>query len=442
MEYARKPSSKASANVYEIVSIFAKVCRLKSIGVISSEKPNPEITSTNNSCSLVGKSSGGAEEKECEYVEKIHPQPSEIISKGNEYEHEILKLFNTILALKLAYIRLQEAHVPYDAEKIKAADECVVSELEALCKMKRAYKEKKLSKHRGNPSLLTHLSKEIQAHKKLLVELDSQIKARDSEVLLLQNELMDLELKNKDLVEEVKRQSCSATGDVNVILFQDAYKAVSKSIHNFAKPMISLMKASGWDLDLAANSIEVGVFYSKRSHKKYAFEVYIARRMFCDFSLKSRNDDDIMRFDDPFEALIENPDSDFAKFCRSKYLLIVHPKMEGSFFGNLDQRIFISSGKHPRTPFYQAFVNMVKWFWVLQGIASTITPKAEVFWVQRGSKFSEVYMECVEEDTKSVGGGRSNLFVEFMVMPGFKIGKTLVRSRVYLSTMVNSSIHT
>ncbi|KAL2317709.1 hypothetical protein Fmac_031585 [Flemingia macrophylla] len=81
----------------------------------------------------------------------------------------------------------------------------------------------------------------------------------------------------------------------------------SKSIHDFAKSLISFLKATTWDLDKAANSIENGVVYSKRCDKKYAFEAYIAHRMFHEITLTSCNVRDIMKFDDPVDTVMENP---------------------------------------------------------------------------------------------------------------------------------------
>ncbi|KAK9279385.1 hypothetical protein L1049_013064 [Liquidambar formosana] len=445
MECATKPT-KPSSNISEIVSKFAKVCRLRSIGVFS-ENPfhhqhqHPKLDSN---AMLAEEDSDVTEETECN-GEKIHPQPVEIQPKGDECAAgEILKLFDTISALKVAYVQLQQAHVPYDPEKIKAANELVLDQLEALCKIKRAYKEKQLIERKTDSYRSSRLLVEIQVNEKQLEKLKSQNKAKNSDILCLRRELEDLDLKNAELVEKLKKKSLEKanSGVLSLSSFQDIFKAVSKSIHDFAKPLISLMKASGWDLERAVNSIEESVLYSKRSHKKYAFEAYIARRMFYGISLQSYYVDNIMKFDDPIDALIEDPDSGFAQFCKTKYLLVVHPKLEVSFFGNLDHRTFVSSGKHPRTPFYQAFVKMAKWVWVLQGIAGSIEPKAEIFGVKRGSQFSDVYMECVEEDKEDMvkcheGQGRHE--VEFMVLPGFRIGETLIRSRVYLSKVRSSN---
>ncbi|KAJ6758226.1 MYB FAMILY TRANSCRIPTION FACTOR [Salix koriyanagi] len=156
--------------------------------------------------------------------------------------------------------------------------------------------------------------------------------------------------------------------------------------------------------------------------------------MFNGMPLRSYDVDDVLRYDDPINSLIDNPKTGFANFCREKYMLAVHPMMEMSFFRNLDQRMFILSGRHPRTPFYQIFARMAKWVWILQGIATSIDPNAQMFSVHRGSEFSDVYLEPVQEEGVVVSKGeQSNFKVEFMVMPGFRIGSTLVKSRAYLS---------
>ena len=318
-----------------------------------------------------------------------------------------------------------------------------MAELEALCKFKRAYKEKQFRKAKSDSSHFALLQTKTKVKERFLEELKFEVKAKNSEIMQLVQELCELDMENAKMAEKIKQISLErkfSTG-YDITTFQKAFTATSKSIHEFAKPLISLMKASNWDLDLAAKSIEEEAVYSKRCHKKYAFEAYIGRRMFSGMTLEGYNVDAVMRFEDPIDALIEDPESDFAKFCRKKYLVVVHPMMEASFFGNLDHRMFVLSGKHPRTPFYQIFARMAKWVWVLQGIAGSLDPKAKAFAVNRGSKFSDVYMESVEEDKEgavlSVEGEPMHR-VEFMVMPGFKIGETLLKSRIYLSKMESS----
>lgn len=389
-----------------------------------------------DSATLTEDSSDATEEGECD-VEKVHTHPLENLPKTIQCgDIEIMRLFDTVSALKCAYVKLQEAHIPYDPDKIKAADELFMARLESLCKIKRVYKEKQFKEVDSVSTRSALLLSEIQVLEKLLENLKFQLKMKDTEMLSLQKELQDLNMTNRELGEEFRQKERENMKVSSLSSVEDVFKAVSKAIHDFAKPLISLMKASGWDLDQAAESIEGSAVYSKRSHKKYAFEAYIAQRMFNGLPLQSYGVDSMLKWDDSFDALIRDPHSSFAKFCRTKYLAVVHPMMETSFFGNLDHRKFVSNGMHPRTPFYQAFVKMAGWVWALLGIAALSEPKAKIYGVERGSEFSDIYMDSVEEVNEDmiVGDrGISRFKVEFMVMPGFKIGEKVIKSRVYLS---------
>ncbi|CAK7347892.1 unnamed protein product [Dovyalis caffra] len=400
--------------------------------------------------------------------QKVHPQPMEDSANQNPEAVEALisKVFTNISSLKSAYIQLQAAHTPYDPDKIQAADKVVISELKNLSELKHFYRE-------NNPKPIcvspqdSRLAAEIQEQQSLLKtyevmvkKFQSEIQNKDSEIHQLQQMIEEANQKRAKLEKNLKLRGLSTkesegSGDENGFysvdltpeLFTSAVETAFKAIHDFSKPLINMMKAAGWDLDAAANSIESNVVYAKRAHKKYAFESHICQRMFSgfqheDFSIKADSGAVskesffhqflAMREMDPLDMLGQNPDSVFGKFCRSKYLVVVHPKMEASFFGNLDQRNYINGGGHPRTPFYQAFLKLAKSIWLLHRLAYSFDPNVKVFQVKRGNEFSEVFMESVvknlvldENDLKPRVG--------LMVMPGFWIGGSVIQSRVYLS---------
>lgn len=400
--------------------------------------------------------------------QKVHPQPMEEAMNQNPEALEALvsKIFSNISSLKSAYIELQAAHTPYDPDKIQAADKLVISELKNLSELKHFYRE-----NNPKPACISpqdsRLAAEIQEQQSLLKtyevmvkKFQSEIQNKDSEIHQLQQHIEDANQKRVKLEKNLKLRGLSTkesegSGDENGFfpvdltpdLFTQAVEAAYKAIHDFSKPLINMMKAAGWDLDSAAISIEPNVVYAKRAHKKYAFESHICQRMFTgfqqeDFSVKSENlivnkesffhQFLALREIDPLDVLGQNPDSNFGKFCRSKYLAVLHPKMEASFFGNLDQRNFVMGGGHPRTPFYQAFLKLAKLIWLLHRLAYSFEPNVKVFQVNKGSEFSEVYMESViknliidEDDQKPTVG--------LMVMPGFWIGGSVIQSRVYLS---------
>lgn len=400
--------------------------------------------------------------------QKVHPQPMEeaMNQKPEAMEALISKLFVNISSLKSAYIQLQGAHTPYDPEKIQAADKLVISELKKLSELKHFYRE-------NNPKPVcvspqdSRLAAEIQEQQSLLKtyevmvkKFQSEIQNKDSEILQLQQQIEEANQKKVKLEKNLKLRGLSMKEsessaddngnfpvDLTPDLFISAVEGAFKAIHDFSKPLINMMKAAGWDLDAAANSVESNVVYAKRAHKKYAFESHICQRMFCGFQHEtfSIKADDLaltkedffrqflsLKDTDPLDTLGQNPDSIFGKFCRSKYLLVVHPKMEASFFGNLDQRNHVAGGGHPRTPFYQVFLKLAKAIWLLHRLAYSFDPSVKVFQVKRGNEFSEVYMDSVVKNL-IIDENEPKPKVGLMVMPGFLIGGTIIQSRVYLS---------
>ncbi|KAL1192755.1 Protein GRAVITROPIC IN THE LIGHT 1 [Cardamine amara subsp. amara] len=408
-----------TSNLSEIISKFAKVCKFRSIGVFPDQRPNSK-----DPCEVetLGDNKGN-ETEICDFNHK----PSRKIRTFCWDDDEILKLFDIVSALKLAYVEFQQAHLPYDPDKIIEADNLVVSQLEALRRMKRLYLKtkqlhaKKTELDAAASSCWDRLRDEIEVNEKHLEKLKAQVKAKESEVYSLKEKLDCLIVENRKLEERI----------VSVSSFEFVFRAASKSIHDFAKPLITLMKATDWNLDKAVESIVGNVLFARKSDKKYAFESYIVRRMFQGMKLSPCDVTELMSFDDPLDALTAFPDSAFSRFCGQKYLLVVHPSMEASFFGNLDMRGLVLLGKHPRTMFYRIFAKMAKWVWILGSFAASLDLKAKIFVVRRGTRFSGVYMESVVGDEKEEGQG--DLSVEFITMPGFKFGDSVFKSQVYLA---------
>ncbi|CAL9114105.1 unnamed protein product [Musa acuminata var. zebrina] len=400
--------------------------------------------------------------------QKVYPQPMDDSVNQNKKSMDALvsKIFNNISSLKAAYMQLQNAHTPYDPDKIQAADKLVIEELMKLSELKHSYRDKNPKLTSASPkdsSLLAEIQEQqnlLKTFEVMVKKFQSQIQTRDVEIVQLQQQIQESGQRKLKLEKKLKQRGLLSKEpegfeeehnffsiELTPNLFSSAVETAYKSIHDFSKPLINMMKAAGWDLDAAANAVEHSVIYAKRAHKKYAFESHICQKMFSGFQEETFSMEPselpishegffrqflAIRAMDPLDILSQNPDSVFGKFSRKKYLLVVHPKMEASFFDNLDQRNYVMSGGHPRTPFYQAFLKLAKSVWLLHRLANSFDPKVKVFQVSKGTDFSEVYMESVvkniilaERDSKPKVG--------LMVMPGFMIGGSVIQSQVYLS---------
>lgn len=97
--------------------------------------------------------------------QKVYPQPMDDSVNQNKKSMDALvsKIFNNISSLKAAYMQLQNAHTPYDPDKIQAADKLVIEELMKLSELKHSYRDK-------NPKLTSASPKDSS----LLAEIQEQ----------------------------------------------------------------------------------------------------------------------------------------------------------------------------------------------------------------------------------------------------------------------------
>ncbi|KHN06269.1 hypothetical protein glysoja_030335 [Glycine soja] len=247
-------------------------------------------------------------------------------------------------------------------------------------------------------------------------------------------------------------------------LFEATMMQVRESSKSFTSLLLSLMHNAHWDITAAVRSIEAATastdkFHNTSSttsivsayHAKYALESYISRKIFQGFdhetfymdgSLSSLLNPDQFRRDcftqyrdmksmDPTELLGILPTCHFGKFCSKKYLAIVHPKMEESLFGNLEQHSHVQAGNHPRSEFYNEFLGVAKTVWLLHLLAFSLNPAPSQFEASRGAEFHPQYMDSVVK----FSGGRvpAGQVVGFPVSPGFKLGNgSVIKARVYL----------
>ncbi|KAI4390144.1 hypothetical protein MLD38_002286 [Melastoma candidum] len=390
--------------------------------------------------------------------------PDDRSDKGHDravLEAHLAKIFACISSIKAAYAQLQFAQSPYDADGIKVADEMIVSGLKDLSELKQCYVKKQFDISPGS----VFLTAEIQEQKSLLrtydvmhKKLEYQQMMKDSEVILLKQKLGELNKQNRSMEKRMNQSGPLSVLDnlhlsaVSPRHFATVLRHAVKSIRSFVRLMIDEMKSADWDLDAAASSIVPGIVYLRSDHKCYAYESFICREVFDAFQHPNFSVPDeslpekrkwpqffFNRFIElksikPKDYLTQKPKSAFAKFCQTKYLQLVHPRMESAFFGNLSQRNQVISGNFPETMFFALFAEMAKRVWLLHCLSFSFQPEGTIFQVSKGCRFSEVYMETIAEEALPLDNVDSGYDprVAFTVVPGFKIGKAIVQCQVYL----------
>lgn len=490
MESAPKVSSPNQGSAFSGPGYLRKVtrsCKTRLTNGKRGEKAHQkkgaslEDAATNSDNTMSDSSSGitvtfmGAENADGESL----PSQSSLTSESAEMALKvqvmgtlISNLFSTISTLKSAYVELQSAHVPYDPEKLQVADKAVIAELKRLSELKHSYNERLAIILSGQVGEKSQDFTEVEANDKegvilkgyegIISNFHSEIQKKSALAENLKDMLAQTTLKKEKLDRRVKRleQRLAKGYPANSLmdlsptpqLLECMLLGASESSRSFTKLLTSLMKVAEWDLDAAANSIEPGMIYTRRAHKKFAFESYVNHRMLNGFESENffvtsnlstvldpeKNIGECfkefqeLRFADPAEVIAAKPQSMFSKYCLKKYLDLVHPKMEDSFFGNMDHRKQVVAGAHPTSQFYQSFLKLAKAMWLVHRLAFSFEPNARIFQVQREMEFSPLYMESIvqlgEHDASSAGV----TCVGFTVMPGFRVEKTVLKCQVYL----------
>lgn len=380
-------------------------------------------------------------------------------------------LFTCISSFRSAYLHLQTAHSPFDPEAIRSADRSAVSHLHRLSELKHAYSNGSQSQN-PNPCLplSAHLDAQVQENQSLLRtfetvvnRMQSDIDLKDVEAAELKQRLQQSETANA-LLERRLEHACSlpdkrVEGMLTVGVFNSVLKDSCQSAHRFTRALVDLLKKSKWDLELVANSIYPDICYAKSRDCRYAILSYICLGMFESFNSESfgcqvngicsnseatelqkrnclRNFIEHSTLD-PLELMNGDPNSDFATFCHIKYTNIINSGMESFLLGNSDHCTSVLGNLRPSNPLFELFVNMASSMWMLHKLAWSFNPVVEIFQIGQGANFSMVYMECVYQKSlsKTPDYRNSDSKVGFTVVPGFRVGKTVIQCWVYLDSM-------
>ncbi|CAA7408589.1 unnamed protein product [Spirodela intermedia] len=385
----------------------------------------------------------------------------EKLRRREAMETLISELFASIAAIKAEYAQLQVAQSPYDPETIQSSDRLVVSQLKHLSLLKQAYlKRLPINGSGGGGSSGSRLAAELQEQRNLLrtfeitsKKLESDLERKDSQILLLKNQVSETEAicrwMEENIGPNIKRPSEKKLdghfrlSSVDPALFLAVLRRAVKSIRSFVKLMVKEMEAARWNLTAAAGSIAPDVLRGRPEDRSFAFESYVCRIIFSGFHLRdfelghggaagrppSSFLDEFLDLKDADLGEILRRPSPLSEFCRVKYLALVHPAMEASFGGQTQRDLLSSSGggSFPvTTQFLVQFAEMARRVWLLHRLFFSFEPAAEasIFQAGRGCRFSELFMESVVDEAGAAAVG-------FTVVPGFRVGRTIIQCKVY-----------
>uniref|UniRef100_A0ACD5TPV7 Uncharacterized protein n=1 Tax=Avena sativa TaxID=4498 RepID=A0ACD5TPV7_AVESA len=385
----------------------------------------------------------------------------------------VASLFAGVSAVKASYAQLQLAQHPYDAEAIQLGDAALVAELGKLSDHKRRYIRDSVGAAKNAAAGPAAIAEEqrhlIRTYEITARKLEMELRARDADAERARGELADELRAARALEERVHPGRTLAPLDdlhlsgLNATHFNTALRHTVRSVRSFARSMLDEMRLAGWDPAAAAAAVHPGVplRHSVRD-AKFALESYVALKMFTDFHrrdfglscLQDRGSYDRRRFFEEFAELKSAPATALldarntrwgalGRFLRDRYSSVVHERMEAAFSGRPAQQRGVLSGRagFPETAWFAEFAEMARRVWLLHCLFFAFDggeEGASIFQARSGERFSEVYMESVSDMDGEDGGGvalapASNHVVGFTVVPGFKVGRSVMQCRVYLS---------
>ncbi|KAE9601201.1 hypothetical protein Lalb_Chr13g0295301 [Lupinus albus] len=461
METIKPKSAMNNSRSKRFAKTFQKVISLKSA---------TKIASNNGICMLNSHLKVKEEHPFTDYHNKTNCNRNEDTNNKARnkafMEAVIARLFAGVTTIKAAYAELQMAQNPYNNDSIQAADQEVVDELKAISELKRRFMKKDLDLSPQITIMLAEIQEQqslMKTYEITIKKLEAEVDVRDSKMSSLKKNLDESISYNKSLEKKLNSSGSLSMFDniklslLNPTHFVQFLHHTLRSIRSFVKLMIREMESAHWDLEDAVKFIHPNASFTKPTHKSFAFESYVCITMlegfnYPNFTIPNEQiqkhhihyNNQSLYFDkfkklkslNPKQYLTHNPNSSFQWFLKSKYLQLVHAKMECSLFGNLNQRKVVNSGGYPDSPFFSAFAEMAKRVWCLHCLALAFHEDVTVFQVKKNARFSEVFMESVIEEavsTSSSGSDSGEVRVVFTVVPGFKIGKTVIQSQVYMS---------
>lgn len=348
---------------------------------------------------------------------KDNEEEDEKLRRTAAMETLIAELFATVAAIKAEYAQLQIAQSPYDPDTIQSSDLSIVSHLQRLSFLKQTHLNKLPINGSKTGAELREQRSLLKTFELTSKKLESELRKKDSEVTVLKNQMSETEVICRWMEENLSSSPAFAPQQENGKRgFIAELRQSVKLIRSFVKLMMEEMAAAEWDLAAAAAAISPDV--TLLEDFSFAFESFVCGVVFSDFNLPKLG---IKQRDAASPPPWFSPgfqDADLMEFCRVKYTAIVHRDMETSFFGGGNRRACA-------TKFFLQFAEMAKRVWLLHRLFSSLGKEEEVgiFRVERGCRFSTVFMESVVEHGGSAVG--------FTVVPGFRLGKTVIQCKVY-----------
>ncbi|KAG0604959.1 hypothetical protein M758_9G021900 [Ceratodon purpureus] len=404
--------------------------------------------------------------EEQETSSKLSEQMHKIGSELEQKDAEIEQLCQLVEELDQHSLSLQAQLSTTDREGHTDDHE----QLKAHC----SSLEEKVESH---SSMIENLRARLREEWDTTSNLNERLQQRDLEIDDLKNQIQDLQKKDSpsdDFIQapkELIRRDTFLGSQATPNLLNVAVQRVHEVAGIFARLLMKASEQGKIDgMAVARNNFVRAMSLGKAAPLKYVLEAITCKLLFHGFEhecfdlqdsssgfldVEQQRIENFRQYKyltsiENTEQLVHSGDGLFADFCRIKLedLSDTIPEIAGmmkEMMGITFERSASPDESSTEVATYLAaklgatFVQLAVCVWQVHKLAFSFNPVARIFRVAQSEKFVEKYMESVifqesesddDEDMPSSDISR----VDFMVVPGFLINKSVVRSRVFVVT--------
>lgn len=152
-----------------------------------------------------------------------------VLERVREMEDLMEEFFEAVSAVKTAYVRLQEAHCPWDPERIRLADVAVVAELRRLGTLRERFRRGRRGGKRSGPYRWAATAAVVGPYEAALEEVKREMRAKEAEVEGLKEKLRNAS--NGRIHPSHRRVKCITQGMEDNGWMDEALKPISFSLY-------------------------------------------------------------------------------------------------------------------------------------------------------------------------------------------------------------------
>ncbi|XP_076885985.1 protein GRAVITROPIC IN THE LIGHT 1-like [Bidens hawaiensis] len=252
--------------------------------------------------------------EDCEIEASAFPsEPRQLRRKDNAYKSEreiemetlLSDVFETVSLMKKAYVSMQQAHCPWDPDKMRSADVAVVAEMRKLGFLRERFRRRVMRGGGGGAVVAGVTVREVVApYEAAMEEMKTEVKSKQAEIDNLKEKLSMVAVggggtngRKSRSHQSKKKVNYSSQLQVSPSPmpehFESCISSVKEASKSFTSLLFSLMKSSHWDIAATVRSIEASTTPTTTTtttdsivgpnHAKYALESYINRKLFQGF---------------------------------------------------------------------------------------------------------------------------------------------------------------